>query len=277
MRDLEKIVEQAEAGNWPSPESIDWLETEYQRSRRFFNEQPELRGPSEDSKRLEWLRSLRPEQVRLLNDWTTRGQLLSRVLHTLGALARLSVDETAAFIGGYQTAWSRIRALAVIAANAPQDVAVAETKSDETTSVKSFTHRPWPGSKEWHNWGIGLDEHGNWHLFHFQRWGDANAVYRWARHSHASVKIVAGAMADVACRFMERGVLNVTDDSETDRIKPTIARLRRVIKDAVSGEGHSPKGNPVQFNRATSAYQALVKFGRAKRTDSRHYVFEVAY
>lgn len=84
-------------------------------------------------------------------------------------------------------------------------------------------------------------------------------------------------MTQVASRFMENGVLSVTDDSETDRIKPTIARLRRVIKDAVTGEGHSPKGNPVQFNRATGSYQAIVKIGRAKRTDSRHYLFEIAY
>lgn len=114
-------------------------------------------------------------------------------------------------------------------------------------------------------------------MLHFQRWGDANAVYRWARHSYATVKMVPGAMAEVASRFMENGVLGVTDDSETDRIKPTIARLRRVIKDAVKGEGHSPNGNPLQFNRATSAYQAIVKIGRAKRTESRHYLFEVVY
>lgn len=88
MHDLEKIVEQAEAGNWPSPESIYWLDTEYQRSRKFFEEYPELRGPSEASERLEWLRLLRPEQVRLIDDWTTCGQLLLRVLHTFRCIVK---------------------------------------------------------------------------------------------------------------------------------------------------------------------------------------------
>ena len=94
--------------------------------------------------------------------------------------------------------------MAMIASHATQELQPA-AKSVVAETDKTFTHRPWPGSKEWQNWGTRRDEHGNWHVLHFQRWGDANAVYRWARHSYATVKMVPGAMAEVASRFMENG------------------------------------------------------------------------
>jgi hypothetical protein len=148
---------------------------------------------------------------------------------------------------------------------------------DDVIPPKRFTHRPWPGSADWHNWGVGVDQRGLWHLFHFQRWGDARSVYRWARHRHARVPISPGQMDELARAFIARGTVPIHDAHDLVHKKPIISRLRDVIRTSVLGEGHKPKGSPIQRpTTAVRAWQGVVKFGIVRRRE-RHFEFRVRY
>jgi hypothetical protein len=151
------------------------------------------------------------------------------------------------------------------------------TDTDPAVTPGRFIHKPWPGSDSWHNWGIGVDDEGIWHLFHFWRSGDAQAIYHWKHHRYARVKIAAGQMDAIARRFIEQQSLPISDDDEIERIKPIISRLRKVLSDAVLAEGHKPKGSPIQSPTTDrSAYLAVIKFGKAVNKN-RHIRLDCTY
>lgn len=148
---------------------------------------------------------------------------------------------------------------------------------EDVIPPKRFTHRPWPGSADWHNWGVGVDQRGQWHLFHFQRWGDARSVYRWVRHRHARVPISPGQMDELARAFVARGTVPIHDTNDLDHKKPIVSRLRDVIRTSVRGEGHKPKGSPIQRpTTAVRVWQAVVKFGIVRRRE-RHFELRAKY
>lgn len=155
----------------------------------------------------------------------------------------------------------------------------AESKTDEDPAAEQrrFIHKPWPGSDSWHNWGVGVDDEGRWHLFHFWRSGDASAIYQWKHHRHARVKIAAGQMDAIARRFVEQQSLPVSGDDEIERIKPVISRLRKVLGAAVLAEGHKPEGSPIQSPTADRpAYLAAIKFGKVVNKN-RHTCLDCTY
>jgi len=135
---------------------------------------------------------------------------------------------------------------------------------------KPYTHRPFPGSNDWHNWALGVDKGGRWHLFHYQRWGDATGVFRWVRHRYARIHVAAGKMTAVAQEFVSKGYCNAGSDRVRE-LKSTISRLRQVIVRAVRGEGHRPQGSPI---RAPSSdrmeWTPVIRFGKVRRRH-RHY------
>lgn len=148
---------------------------------------------------------------------------------------------------------------------------------DDVIPPKRLAHRPWPGSADWHNWGVGVDQRGQWHLFHFQRWGDARSVYRWVRHRHARVPIARGQMDELARAFIPRGTVPIHDADDLAHRKPIVSRLRDVIRTSVRGEGHKPRGSPIQRpTTAIRAWQAAVKLGIVRRRE-RHFEFRVGY
>lgn len=144
-----------------------------------------------------------------------------------------------------------------------QPVAEADRDAEpsDVAPEKKFIHKPWPGSDSWENWGVGVDEHGVWHLFHFVRSGEATAVYRWRHHRHVRVKIAAGQMDEIARRFIELRSIPVGND-EIPQLKPTVSRLRTILRAAVKAEGHEPKGNPILSPTAERpSYLTELKFG----------------
>jgi hypothetical protein len=145
----------------------------------------------------------------------------------------------------------------------PQPTSVVEVvEGEEQIPEKRYTHRPWPGSKDWHNWGVGSDEQGMWHLFHYQRSGDTRAIFRWIRHTRARVPISAGQMDELARRFAREGSVQATDAATIERLKPVVSRLRKVIREAVAKEGHRPTGNLIKSPSKTDpAWTALIVFG----------------
>lgn len=158
---------------------------------------------------------------------------------------------------------------------------IAESKSatdaDPAVTPGRFIHKPWPGSDSWHNWGVGVDDEGRWHLFHFWRSGDASAFYQWKHHRHARVKIAAGQMDAIARRFVEQQSLPVSGDDEIERVKPIISRLRKVLGAAVLAEGHKLEGSPIQSPTADRpAYLAAIKFGKVVN-QNRHVRFDCNY
>lgn len=158
---------------------------------------------------------------------------------------------------------------------------IAESKSatnaDPAVTPGRFIHKPWPGSDSWHNWGVGVDDEGIWHLFHFWRSGDAQAVYQWKHHRHARVKIAAGQMDAIARRFIDQQSLPVSGEDEIERVKPIISRLRKVLGAAVLGEGHKPKGSPIHSPTADRpSYLAAIKFGKVVN-QNRHTRLDCSY
>lgn len=123
-----------------------------------------------------------------------------------------------------------------------------------------FTHRPWPGCRDWQNWAIGLDGHNKWHLFHFQRWGAAEAVCQWRHHNNAAIRIASGKMHWLAVAFIANPTVPLAQTS-----KALVSRLREAIRVSVGAEGHRPKGKPIQSPAADRPhYQAIARFGSAE-------------
>lgn len=149
-----------------------------------------------------------------------------------------------------------------------------ENKSDGVRKSWGFV-----GSRDWENWGIGLDADGLWHLFHFNRNGAG-----WIQHQHAALRIPAGMPHDLGSRFVSNRGLLALDAAHAvwkrhakracrramtlKAIKPPMSRLRRAIREALEKEGHSPDGMPVSAYRGES-WQAHIKFGYAVRREGR--------
>lgn len=127
--------------------------------------------------------------------------------------------------------------------------------------AKPYTHKPWPGSRDWHNWGIGRDAEGNWHLFHFRR---SETVCRWIHHPRAHVPLRGGAIDALAQDFLKHGSVVYQP-----KIKIAVSRLRSVICKAVADEGHRPQGDPIPYHSARRCYAPVVQFGIATRQNGR--------
>lgn len=137
---------------------------------------------------------------------------------------------------------------------------------------RQFIHKPWPGSNSWHNWGIGRDKKGVWHLFHFQRASDARASYRWIRHRYARVAIPQGAVDRLAQKLLSDGFV-----MGHKKYRYLVTRLRNAIRDSLAGEGHSPQGDPIPWDREKAEYRPAIKFGivqiRGSGRRTREYTF----
>jgi len=138
-------------------------------------------------------------------------------------------------------------------------------ENGDAPAVPRFTHRPWPGCRDWQNWAIGLDVNRKWHLFHFQRWGAAEAVCQWRHHNNGAVRIASGAMHKLAVAFITNPAVPLAQAS-----KALVSRLRNAIRKAVDAEGHRPTGKSIQSPAAERPhYLAIARFGNAERVHRR--------
>jgi len=163
--------------------------------------------------------------------------------------------------------------LAVSVSNWPAGAKAFAKAFAEMGQVEPRAHRRrhWPGADKWHNWGVGVDDAGDWHLFHFLREGTP----RWVRHNHAHLNITPGRLARAARMFVDDG--EVAADTRADRpMKPDISRLRKAIVEAVHGEGIFPPGNPIPFDYEHQAYRPAIRFGRVTHHESGRWDFKPA-
>jgi len=161
--------------------------------------------------------------------------------------------------------------LAVSISNWPEGSAAFAKAFAKALDVEPRVHRrrPWPGANSWSNWGVGLDDAGNWHLFHFRREGTPC----WVPHAHADLRIPRGRLDNLARRFVEDGEVFVTARSQINSRKSDISRLRKAIKLAVHGEGIFPHGDPIPFDYEHQSYRPVIRFGRVTRSESGQLLF----
>ena len=161
--------------------------------------------------------------------------------------------------------------LAVSISNWPEGSAAFAKAFAKALDVEPRVHqrRPWPGANSWSNWGVGLDDAANWHLFHFRREGTPC----WMRHAHADLKITRGRLDNLARQFVEDGEVFVTARSQINSRKSDISRLRKAIKLAVHGEGIFPHGDPIPFDYEHQSYRPVIRFGRVTRSESGQLLF----
>jgi hypothetical protein len=161
--------------------------------------------------------------------------------------------------------------LAVSISNWPEGSAAFAKAFAKALDVEPRVHRrrPWPGANSWSNWGVGLDDAGNWHLFHFRR----ESAPCWVRHAHADLKITRGRLDTLARQFVEDGQVFVDIKKARSR-KSDVSRLRKAIKLAVHGEGVFPQGDPIPFDYEHQSYRPVIRFGRVTRSESERLLFE---
>jgi hypothetical protein len=90
----------------------------------------------------------------------------------------------------------------------------------------------WATSRDWNEWGIGVDANNGWRLFRRRRgpWGA-----RWVPHTCAQVMRFSPAIDKVARQFVDKGRI-VVDASEAPLIRPQLTRLRELIVRAIVKE-----------------------------------------
>ena len=146
--------------------------------------------------------------------------------------------------------------------------AFAKAFAERDVESRAFRRRHWPGADKWHNWGVGVDDDNNWHLFHFHREGKS----QWVRHNHAYLNITPGRLAQTAKLLADGGELGI--DASISAVKPWVSRLRMAIVKAVHGEGIFPQGNPIPFDYERATYRPVIRFGRVKRNESGSLIFK---
>lgn len=142
------------------------------------------------------------------------------------------------------------------------------------------------GSRDWENWGLGLDVDQGWHLFHFRRQDG-----QWVRHRHCTLRILGGLPGSLAQAFvMGRGELtegvarslwkkhsrSPTSGSTVDKVKSAVSRLRKIIVEAIEKEGHHPDGKPFVWHADQLSWRSLLKIGYATRGEKQGFRFRPA-
>lgn len=255
---LQRIVQTAESGRWPQPEEIDILqdahEQSLQRSRRYEGRPSVSEVPE----------PLRSE----MSEWSEQGLLIARALHALASQAGLSIEETAELTGGHPIAFGRLRARAALENSAAKAKSRHATPDDEGVVWQG---KRFPGCLLWSNWGFGMDQKGDWHLFHRQQATRAGDSAVWRRNPQAPVRFAKGLMTRLAKELAEVGV--ITEGAFAQSIKPGVSRLRSRLSEILQSIGYQPEGDPLPYDAEKRAWRPLVRFGTAELLDSRHWRF----
>jgi hypothetical protein len=253
---LRRIMQTAESGRWPKPEDIDILRDAHEQSlelgRRYEGRPPLLEVPE----------PLRSE----IRNWAEQGQLIARALHALAVLAGLSIQETTELVGGSPVAWSRLRANAAMAQSKGGKAKAADEDEGVVWQGKQF-----PGCNQWSNWGFGLDENGNWHLFFRRRADRAGEQTRWLRNLQVSIQFARGSMTKLAKELTETGQIT---QARYDHLNPDVSKLRTRISKILEVAGYRPEGDPLPYDSENRLWRPIVRFGTAEQLESRHWNFQ---
>ena len=164
---------------------------------------------------------------------------------------------------------------------------VAERGTTGST-VPSRGNYSFPGSRDWGNWGLGMDVEGRWHLFHLPR--DHGG---WVRHRFAIMEIPTGLPDGLARSLVAgNGILTLAEAHSvwkqfsrgisvsgrgTKPLAPPMTKLRRAIERMFQQEGHEPQGLPIIWNRTERHWQSRIRFGYASIGEKGHVWFQIGH
>ncbi|MEX0704121.1 MAG: hypothetical protein WD069_18615 [Planctomycetales bacterium] len=146
-----------------------------------------------------------------------------------------------------------------------QRVMASGAEDREPGKADNWEASGFPGWSKWHNWGFGLDERRNWHLFHFRRPTGPRHVARWIHHRRAVVSFAEGLMTELALKLAEEGVIREQDFVR--KINPEVSGLRKHLRKIVEAEGHCLKADPLARDNEHRLWRPKARFGRARKRD----------
>ena len=156
------------------------------------------------------------------------------------------------------------------------------------STVPSQGNYSFPGSREWGNWGLGMDWKGRWHLFHMPR--DHGG---WVRQRFAITEIPTGIPDGLARGLVAgNGILPLVEAQNiwqqfsrgisasgrgTGPVRSPMTKLRRAIERMLQQDGHEPQGLPIVWNRTERHWRSRIRFGNASIGEKGHVWFQTGH